>query len=92
MVNGGSDPSANDELNNPTRTTTKESYLNEVDLNLNNCNRPSKIANSQTYLITPKRLATVVNRRPENQDISKVRKLQLEDKRTVNRSEKQVII
>ena len=38
--------------NNPTRTTTKDPYVSEVDLNLNNCNRPNKIENSQTYLIT----------------------------------------
>ena len=55
--------------NNPTRTTTKESYVSEANLNLNNCNRPSKIANNQTYLITHKRPITIGNRRPENQDI-----------------------
>ena len=56
--------------NNPTRATTKESYLSEAHVNLNNCNRPSKIANSQTYLITHKR-----PERPENQDISKRKKV-----------------
>lgn len=33
-------------------------------LNLNNCNRPSTIANSQNHLITHKRPTTVVNGRP----------------------------
>ena len=67
------------ENNNPIRTTNKESDLSEADLNINNCNTPSKIANSQTYLTTHKRSTTVVNRRPENQDIFE-RKLYLEDK------------
>ena len=67
------------ENNNPIRTTTKESDLSEADLNINNCNTPSKIANGQTYLTTHKRSTTVVNRRPENQDIFE-RKLYLEDK------------
>ena len=67
------------ENNNPIRTTTKESDLSEADLNINNCNTPSKIANSQTYLTTHKRSTTVVNRRQENQDIFE-RKLYLEDK------------
>ena len=57
------------ENNNPIRTTTKESDLSEADLNINNCNTPSKIANSQTYLTTYKRSTNAVNRRPENQDI-----------------------
>ena len=35
----------NNSNNNPTRTTSKESYVKLADLNLNNCNRPSKIAN-----------------------------------------------
>ena len=50
----------------------KELYVIEADFNLNNCNslnngnRPSTIANSQNYLIKPKRPTTVVNRRSEN--------------------------
>ena len=55
--------------NNFTRTTTKESYVREANLHLNYSSRPRKIANSQTYLTTNKRPTTVVNRRPENQDI-----------------------
>ena len=74
---------------NPTRTTTKESCVSEADLN--DFDRPSTIANNQNYLITRKIPTTVV--RPENQDIYiKERKLYLEDKLTVNRSEKQVTI
>ena len=52
--------------NNPTRTTTKESYVSEANLNLNYSGRPRKIANSQTHLTTRKRPTTIVNRRPEN--------------------------
>ena len=37
--------------NNPTRTTTKESYVNEADLNLTNCNRRNTTENNQAYLI-----------------------------------------
>ena len=55
--------------NNHTKTTTKDSYIIEADLNLTNCNTPNTIANSQTYLITHKRPTTVVNRRSENQEI-----------------------
>ena len=53
--------------NNPKRTRTKESYVGEADLNLNNCNtlnncnRPSTITNSQSNLINPKRPTTVAN-------------------------------
>ena len=57
------------ENNNPIRTTTKESDLSEADLNINNCNTPSKIANSQTYLTTYKRSRYIFER-----------KLYLEDK------------
>ena len=52
--------------NNPTRTTTKESYVSEANLNLNYSGKPRKIANSQTHLTTHKRPTTTVNRRPEN--------------------------
>ena len=34
--------------NNPTRTTTKESYVSEANLNLNYSSRPRKIANNHT--------------------------------------------
>ena len=79
--------------NNLTRMTTKESCISEADLNLNNSNRPITIANSQNHLIMHKRPTTVVNRRPEKIKIYiKQRKLYLEDKLTVNRSEGQVII
>ena len=61
--------------NNLTRTTTKESCISEADLNLNNSNRPIIIANSQNHLIMHKRPTTVVNRRPENQDIYKRKKV-----------------
>ena len=57
--------------NNSTRTTIKESYVSEANLNLDYSSRPRKIANSQTHLTTHKRPTTVVNRRPESQDIYK---------------------
>ena len=53
--------------NNPTKTTTKESYVSEANLNLNYSSRPRKIASIQTHLTTQKRPTTVVSRRPENQ-------------------------
>ena len=34
--------------NNPTRKTTKESYVREANLNLNYSRRPRKIANNHT--------------------------------------------
>ena len=58
--------------NNPTRMATKESYFSEADLNLSNCNRPSKIANNQTYLISHKKPTTVVSRRPHIHERKKV--------------------
>ena len=61
--------------NNPTRTTTKESYVSEANLNLDYSSRPEKIVNSQTHLTAHKRQTTVVNRRPENQDIYKRKKV-----------------
>ena len=60
--------------NNPTRTTTKKLCFSEADSNLDNCNRPIRIANSQNYLMTHKIPTTVVNRKPENQDIYKTKK------------------
>ena len=77
--------------NNPTRTTTKKLCVSEADSNLNNCNRPIRIANSQNYLMTHKIPTTVVNRKPENQDIYKRKKTVSGRKTSVNRSEKQVI-
>ena len=61
--------------NNSTRTTTKESYVSEANLNLDYSSRPRKIANSQTHLTTHERPTTVVNRRPESQDIYKSKKV-----------------
>ena len=61
--------------NNPTRTTTKESYVSEANLNFNYPSRPRNVANSQTHLTTHKRPTTVVNRRSENQDIYKRKKV-----------------
>ena len=43
-------------------------------MNLNYSSRPRKIANSQTHLTTHKRPTTVVNSRPENQDIYESKK------------------
>ena len=43
--------------NNPTRTTTKESYVSGANLNLNYSSRARKIASSQTHLTTHKRQA-----------------------------------
>ena len=60
---------------NPTRATTKKSCVSEADSNLNNCNRPNTITNNQNHLITHKRPTAVVNRRPENQDIYKRKKV-----------------
>ena len=71
----------NNPNNNPKRKRTKDSYVSEAGLNLNNCNSlnicnsPSTIANSQAKLINTKRPTTVVNRRPENQDISERKKV-----------------
>ena len=61
--------------NNPTKTTTKESYVSEANLNFDYSSRPRKIAHSQTHLTAHKRPTTVVNRRPENQDIYKRKKV-----------------
>ena len=61
--------------NNPTKTTTKESYVSKANLNFDYSSRPRKIAHSQTHLTAHKRPTTVVNRRPENQDIYKRKKV-----------------
>ena len=50
--------------NNPT-----ESYVSEANLNSNYSSRPRKMSNCQTHLTTHKRPTTVVNRRPDNQDV-----------------------
>ena len=73
-----------------TITPIPQPYVGKADLNLNDCNRPSKIVNSLTYLLTHKKIpTTVVNRWPENQEIyMKEKRLYLEDKLTVKRSEK----
>ena len=75
---------------NLKRTRAKESQVSEADWNLNNCNRlnncnwPTTITNSPNYMIKPKRPTTLMNGRPENQDIPE-RKLHLADKTSVNR-------
>ena len=61
--------------NNPTRATTKESYVSEADLNLNYSSSPRKFANSQTHSATQKRPTIFVKRRPENQDIYETKKV-----------------
>ena len=53
----------------------KKVNVSEVNLNLNYSSRPRKIANSQTHLTTHKRPTTVVNSRPENQDIYESKKV-----------------
>ena len=60
---------------NPTKITTKESYVSEGYLNLNYASRPRIIGNNQTHLTTHKRPTTVVNRKPENQDIYERKKV-----------------
>ena len=61
--------------NNPTRATTKESYVSEANLNLKYSSSPRKFANSQTHSATQKRPTIVVKRRPENQDIYETKKV-----------------